>query len=263
MSEDPGTLRIRLPKPLLVVAALAAVGVLGLLLLLASARPAGAAVLPGLSPVTQTLTPAATAVGDDLASLSTPPVATAPLPPPPPLVPAVTSTASSATSSLLQGGGSAVQSLAGSTVPPGLVPPLTVPALPVPSAPPALPVLGAVVNQGPPTTAIMPSQPLSATALGVVIRTGSADFVLGIPTPGVLAADPNRPAGPSPSFPTPSSPNPLVTPGASSGLGVHGSPLDSLPPTILVLALIVVAGLELERRRRPKARFDLRFCPPG
>ncbi|MGH8994835.1 MAG: hypothetical protein ACRDYB_02145 [Acidimicrobiales bacterium] len=261
MSEEPGTLRIHLPKPLLVVAALAAGVVLGMLVLLASARPAGAAVLSG--PPTVTQAGATTTVGDGPAGMVQAPAGVAPALPPASIPPSISSIASSATSGILQAGGSAAHSLAGGTVTPGLVPPLTPPALPVLSAPPVSPVLGAVVNQGPQTTPIVPSQPLSATALGVVLRTGSAEFALGIPTSGDLAGAPIGPAVPPLSPPTPSLPNPLATTGASSGSGVHGSTLDSLPPTILVLALIVVVGLELERRRRPKTRFDLRFCPPG
>lgn len=262
MSEDPGTLGIHLPKPLIVVAALAAGVVLGVLLLVASARPAGASVLPGLPPVTQTITPVATTVSDDLGSLTQALPAASPAPQPPAIVPAVASITTSVTNGLVQAGGTSVHSLAGGTLPTAPVLPLPLPALPVLSAPPVLPVLGAVVNQGPPTTTIVPSQLLSATALGVVIRTGSAEFALGNPTSGDSAIGSTKPAG-RPSSPTPASPNPLGTLGASSGSGAHGSPLDSLPPTLMVLALIVVGGLELERRRRPKARFDLRFCPPG
>jgi hypothetical protein len=263
MSEEPGTLRIHLPKPLLVVAALAAGVVLGLLLLLATARPAGAAVLPGFSGVTESVVPATTTVGDGIAGLSQAAIAPVSALPPAVIAPTVAAIAPPAASGLLQADSSAVQSLVGGTVPPGLVPPLTPSALPVFSAPPVSPVHGAVVDQGPQTTPIVPSQPLSATALGVVLRTGSAEFALGIPTRGDPAAEPTRPAVPPLSPPIPASPNPLVTTGASSGSGVHGSTLDSLPPTILVLALIVGLGLGLERRRRPKVRYDLRFCPPG
>jgi hypothetical protein len=128
-----------------------------------------------------------------------------------------------------------------------------VPSSTAPSAP-----VG-VVSQGAQTTASMSSRTLSAPALGVVLGTGSAALLpLGAPT----RSAPSDPIGPQP-VPRYPSPNLLTSMGTASGSSGHGSPLDSLPPVIVVLAILAAAGMGLERRRRPTTRFDLRFSPPG
>jgi hypothetical protein len=238
--------------------------VLGLLLLIMSGRPAGAAVLP--TPITGTVAPVTTTLGGTPADLIGPLDAAAPTAVhaavPNPVVPTVSSNASSVSTDLLNGATEAVQSLGGSNTLLGFVPAL-IPALPVSSSP-ASALLGEVESQGLRTTPTQSSRTLSAPTLDVVSGTGSAVFSHGTSTRSALVAAPAWPVGPQRSPRLPSVPELLLATAATgSGSGAHNGPLDSLPPTILVLALLVAAGMGLEHRRRPKARFDLRFSPPG
>jgi hypothetical protein len=246
----------------MVVVGVVAGFVFAVIMLLLSAHSAGASVLPNLppvpAPVTQVLGPVTTTLGDVTAnvgsavdnSLPSAPVS---------LAPTLTSTATGPVNTAT----SAVNSLGGPNGPEGALPALPITALPVLSSPAPTALVG-VVSQGAQTTATLSSRTLSAPTLDVVLSTGSA--ALSSPrmparSAGVVA--PSAPVGPRP-VPGHPSPNPLLAiMGGGSGSGVHGSSLDSLPPTILVLALLVAAGMGLERRRRPKARFDLRFSPPG
>jgi hypothetical protein len=237
--------------------------VLGLLLLIMSGRPADAAVLP--STITQAVAPVTTTLSGGLPDVAgpldiVPTAANAVLSP---SLPALGSTVSSVSTDLLNGATGAVQSLGGPNALLGSVPAL-IPALPVPS-PPAPALLGGIGGQGFRTTPTLSSRTLSAPTVDVVSGTGSAAFFSrGTPTRSALVVGAGWPVDPQPSPRLPSVPGlPLAGVGASSGSGAHSGPLDSLPPTILVLALLVAAGMGLEHRRRPRARFDLRFSPPG
>jgi hypothetical protein len=245
MSEHQGKIGIRLPRAFILLMG-AAVGILlGLVLLLTTGRPAGAALLPGLpsNPITQTTALVATTL------LS-------------PVLPSVSSTVSSGSAGVLDGVSGAAQSLGAPNGPLGLVSGVTLPALPVlSSSPPAL--LGGIVSQGSRPTPTEPSPPQSAANAGVALRTGSAaSFSQGMSTQSTLVSGAQTPSSPQPRRPKVPV-FPPVPAGATSGSGAHNGPLDSLPPTILVLALLVAAGMGLERRQRPKATFDLRFSPPG
>jgi hypothetical protein len=265
MSADQGTLGIRLPRVFLLLIG-AALGILFVLVLLSlSARPAGAATLPGLpNPVSAVTSPVTTTLGDATAGVASTvgnTVSAVPTGVVSPALPVIGSVVSAPTG-LLGGAAGSVQSLGGSNGPIGTLPALTVPALPVlSSSPPAL--LGGIVGQGPRSMPTEPSPPQSAAIVGVVLRTGSAAFLSQrIPTGAASAGGPTWPVDPQPRHPS----TPALPPAGTvsySGSGAHNGPLDSLPPTILVLALLVAGGLGLERRRRPKARFDLRFSPPG
>ena len=237
---------------------------LGVLLLMMSGRPADAVVLPSTIP--QTVAPVMTTLGDAPANLSGPlatVVPTAANAVGTSTLPAAASTVSSVSTDLLNGATKAVQSLGGPNTLLGSVPAL-IPALPVPS-PPAPALLGGIGGQGFRTTPTLSSRTLSAPTVDVVSGTGSAAFFSrGTPTRSALVVGAGWPVDPQPSPRLPSVPGlPLAGVGASSGSGAHSGPLDSLPPTILVLALLVAAGMGLEHRRRPRARFDLRFSPPG
>jgi hypothetical protein len=236
---------------------------LGVLLLMMSGRPADAVVLPSTIP--QTVAPVMTTLGDAPANLSGPlatVVPTAANAVGTSTLPAAASTVSSVSTDLLNGATKAVQSLGGPNTLLGSVPAL-IPALPVSSSPaPAL--LGGIEGQGLRTTPTLSSRTLSAPTVDAVSGTGSAAFSHGTSTHSVLVVGPAWPLDPQRSPRLPSVPELLLaTAGTSSGSGAHNGPLDSLPPTILVLALLVAAGMGLEHRRRPRARFDLRFSPPG
>jgi hypothetical protein len=267
MSEHQGTIGIRIPRAFILLVG-AAVGILfGLVLLMMTGRPAGAAVLPGLpsSPITQTAAPVVTTLSGVTQGLVTTVSDTVPAATNnvlSPVLPSLGSTVSSTSAGLVSGTTGAVQSLGAPNGPAGLVSGAAVPALPVlSSSPPAL--LGGIVSQGSRPTPTEPSPPQSAANAGVALRTGSAAFFsLGMSTQSALVSGPQTPSSPQPRRPTVPV-YPPVPAGATSGSGAHNGPLDSLPPTILVLALLVAAGMGLERRQRPKARFDLRFSPPG
>lgn len=267
MSEHQGTIGIRIPRVLILLIG-AAVGILlGLVLLMMAGRPAGAALLPGLpnNPIARTTAPVVTT----LSGVTEGPVTTVSNAVPvaannvlSPVLPSVGPTVSSASADLLNGATGAVQSLSAPNGPLGLVSGVTLPALPVLSSSPPAP-LGGIVSQGSRPTPTEPSPPQSAANAGVALRTGSAAFFShGMSTQSTLASVPTAPSSPQPRHPMVPV-FPPVPAGVSSGSGAHSGPLDSLPPTILVLALLVAAGMGLERRQRPKARFDLRFSPPG
>jgi hypothetical protein len=270
MLEQTRTLQLRLLRALIVCTGAAAAIGLGVVLRAMWGRPAGATVLPtvpdtishAVPPVSSTLDSApgdvGTAVSDVVAN-----------PTPPAIVSKVVGTTGGVVASL-SGTTGQVLPVAPSTpsLPVILVPPSTpsqlpIPALPVPSSPANL---RGLVGQGPPTTALA-TPSLSATTTDDFSRTGSAAlFSQWTPSRSVLDGGTAWPVAPRPAPGRPSAPAlPLVTLGAtsSSGSGLHGLSLDSLPPTILVLALLVGAGTVLERRRRPMTRFDLRFSPPG
>jgi hypothetical protein len=176
MSELQGKIGIRLPRAFILLMG-AAVGILlGLVLLLTTGRPAGAALLPGLpsNPITQTAARVATTL------LS-------------PVLPSVSSTVSSASAGVLNGASGAVQSLGAPNGPLGLVSGVTLPALPVlSSSPPAL--LGGIVSQGSRPTPTEPSPPQSAPNAGVALRMGSAaSFSQGMSTQSTLVAGLKRP----------------------------------------------------------------------
>jgi hypothetical protein len=257
MSEDQPTARLTFSQPLMVVAAVAAGIVVGAIFLLLSARTAGAATLP---PLTSPISAATTTLGDVVSSAPSVVSTTVSLPDP---LATTAASAGSSVSQLVNGGSSVVTSLAGPIGLSGAVaaPPISV--LPVLTSPAPL-VLGDVVNQGPQTTPT-PNRSVSApTLLGVVSRTGSADLFSPV-TPtrtgpvGIL-----RPLVPVPSPRRPSVPElPPVAAGASSAPGLHSGTLDTLPPAVVVLALLAAGGVCLELRRRPKFRYDLRFSPPG
>jgi hypothetical protein len=245
----------------MVVVGVVAGFVFAAIMLLLSSHLAGASVLPNppplpapvaqvLSPVTTTLGDMTTNVGTAVESLPSTPVS-------------LTSPLTSTATGLVNTATSAVNSLGGPNGPEGALPALPITALPVLSSPAPTALVG-VVSQGAQTTATLSSRTLSAPTLDVVLGTGSAALSFPrVPARSAGVVAPSAPVGPRP-VPAHPSPNPLLaTMGGSSGSGVHGSSLDSLPPTILVLALLVAAGMGLERRRRPKARFDLRFSPPG
>jgi len=265
MSADQGTLGIRLPRAFLLLIG-AALGILFVLVLLSlSERPAGAATLPSLpSSVSGVTSPVTTTLGDAMAGATStignpvPPVPTGAISPALPVIGVVVS----APTGVLSGAAGSIQTLGGPNGPIGALPALPVPALPVlSSSPPAL--LGGIVGQGLRSTPTEPSPPQSAAIVGVVLSTGSAAFLSQrIPSGAVSAGGPTWPVDPQPRHPS----TPALPPAGTvsySGSGAHNGPLDSLPPTVLVLALLVAGGMGLERRRRPKARFDLRFSPPG
>ncbi len=272
MSEDPPTESIRIPQPLMLVTAVAAGLALCAILLLLSARSAGAAVLSQASSSVSTLT------GSTLGSLrsstavstitgmvggvssSTLEVVASAASSPDPLVSSVRAVTADVTQAL-----GTTDTVMGATS--GglsrLVPGLPISALPV-ASPPAPLVLGGVVNQGPQTTPTPPRGPTSVAAPGVVIHTtGSAELLF--PTLPVRSSPRGGPQPLNPAPPQhPGAPElPPVAAGASVGLGIHSGTLDALPPAILVLALLAVSGVFLEHRRRPKVRFDLSFSPPG
>jgi hypothetical protein len=231
---------------------------LGLLLLIMSGRPADAAVLP--SAITQTAAPATTTLSGAPAGLNGPLDTIAPNAPLNPTMPVISSTVSSESTDLLDGATGAVQLLGGPNTLLVSVPAL-IPALPVPSAPA---LLGGIGRPDLQTTPTLSGRTLSAPAADVVSGTGSATFSHGTLTGSALVVGPAGPVDPQRSPRLPSVPELLLaTAGTASGSGAHNGPLDSLPPTIVVLALLVAAGMGLERRRRPMARFDLRFSPPG
>jgi len=246
-----------LPKAFVLGMGMVAGLLLGLLLLIMSGRPADAAVLPNT--ITQTATTPTTTFSGAPADLNGPLDTIVPTAPLNPTVPVISSTLSSVSTDL-PGATGAVQSLGGPNTLLVSVPALT-PALPVPSAP-ALP--GGIGRPDVPTTPTLSGRTLSAPTADVVSGTGSAAFSHGSLTRSALVAGPAWPVDPQRSPRLPSVPELLLaTAGTSSGSGAHSGPLDSLPPTSVVLALLVVAGMGLERRRRPMARFDLRFSPPG
>jgi hypothetical protein len=257
MSEDQPTARLTLPRPLLMVVAAASGIVVAAIFLLLSAHAAGAAVLP---PLSSSASAAPTTLGGAVSSV--PDVVATTVSSPDPLANAAAS-AGSGVRQVANGGSSAVASLAGPTGLSRVVSALPISALPVLT--PAPLVLGDVVNQGPQTTPTPPRVSVSATTLlGVVPGTGSADLFAPM-TPTRIGPEGHiRPLEPVPSPWRPSAPEtPPVAAGASSAPGVHSGTLDTLPPVILVLALLAAGGVALEIRRRPKFRYDLRFSPPG
>lgn len=141
--------------------------------------------------------------------------------------------------------------------------PVPVPALPVPSTAGSPASIG-VVHQGAPATATTPSLPMSAPALGVAGRTGSAALLSGTP-PSVFP----RPVTEVPSVPAPVPPRrpplppPFATFGAAASPVSHPGPLDSIPPAVLVLAALVGVLMGPWRQLRPKLRLEPRFSPPG
>jgi hypothetical protein len=257
MSEDQPTARLTFPRPLMVVAAGAAGIVVAAIFLLLSAHVAGAAALP---PPPSSASAAPTTLGGAVSSVPDVVATTASSPDP---LASAAATAGSGASQVVHGGSSAVASLAGPTDLSRAVPALPISALPVLT--PAPLVLGDVVNQGPQTTPTPPRRSVSATSLlGVVPGTGSADLFAPM-TPTRTGPDGHiRPLEPVPSPWRPSAPEiPPVAASASSAPGVHSGTLDTLPPAILVLAMLAAGGVALEIRRRPKFRYELRFSPPG
>jgi hypothetical protein len=232
--------------------------VLGLVLLFMSGHPADAAVLP--STITQTAAPVTTTLSGAPADLNGPLGTLVPTASLNATVPAASSAVSSVSTDLLDGVTGAVQLPGGPSNLRVSVPALN-PALPVPSAPV---LLGSIGRPGLGTTPTLSSRTLSAPTVDVVSGTGSAAFSHGTSTRSALVVGPAWPVDPQRSPRLPSVPELLLaTAGTNSGSGAHNGPLDSLPPTIVVLALLVVAGMGLEHRRRPTTRFDLRFSPPG
>ncbi len=152
MSEDQPTARLTLPQPLMVVIALAAGIVVGMIFLLLSSRTAGAAILP---PLTSPISAATTTLGDVVSSA--PNVVATTVSSADPLAITATS-AGSSVSQLVDGGSGVVTSLAGPIGLSGAVATPPISALPVLTSPAPL-VLGDVVNQGPQTTST--SEPVS------------------------------------------------------------------------------------------------------
>ena len=226
---------------------------LGLLLLGGGGHPAGAATLPTLpSTVSKTVASAVPVLNDVTTDTSS--VTNVMDNPNPPTI-----------ASLVNGAG-------------GVIPPVGKPFSPVLPVNPVLPgspgsallpvptLPGSVARESL-TTAASTAPSLGTNGGTVVSGIGIAPLVsLRSRSQSALSATPASPFVPSPSPGGPSVPQlPFVTVGSSStsGSGLHGLSLDSLPPTIGVLALLVAAGIGLERQRRPKTRFDLRFSPPG
>jgi hypothetical protein len=237
-------------------------GALFALVLLVSGRAAAAADLPATSPL-QAVTLTTEVAGGALQGM-TPPVLTGP-------ISSALSTSAAAIDGVvtsgpagpLTGGLPAAALPDGANVPVVAPVPVPVPALPVPSTAGSPASIG-VVHQGAPATATTPSPPMSAPALGVAVRTGSAALLSG--TPPIVFPRPvtEVPAVPAP-VPSrrPLLPPPFATFGAAASPVSHPGPLDSIPPAVLVLAALVGVLMGPWRQLRPKLRLEPRFSPPG
>jgi hypothetical protein len=272
MSDDQVTVRIHLRGALLPLATLGLGFLAAVLLALLSGRAAGAATLgdltgtltqaasPVTTPLTETVAPVTATLGDTANGLGAG-VANAGSGLLDQGIP-VLGTVAPVSNPVLGTASSTISSLAGVTGSVLPVPSSTIPALPVPSLPAQAPApLGGVGLQGPRTIGSASSGPPSVRFLGLVDRTGSADVRNFVTDPAVTPLLGQRPVVPSPRPRLPWLP--LAAMGASPSSGAHGGALDSLPPTGVVLAVLVALGMGLERRRRLKPRFDLRFSPPG
>lgn len=262
MAEAQGSARVPLARSLGVVLGLGAGGALVALVLLVSGHPAAAVELPATGPIRTVViaTDGATAAIQGITDGGLPDAPSGAVPTSTAEVGAVVA---STTTGPLTSGLPAVDPWGGIDGPIVAGPTLLVPALPVRSATaPSAPV--GVVHQGAPATPNMSSPPLSATALGVAARTGSAALfpptpALSVPgrgteTPSVPAPGPGR---------RPFLPPPFATLGAAASPGAHASPLDTLPPTVLVLAALVGVLMGPWRDRRLRSRLEPRFSPPG
>jgi hypothetical protein len=260
MAEAQGRARVPLARSLGMVLGLGAGGALVIVVLLASGRQAAAAELPPAAPVG---TVAFATGGAGLApqgpsdeGLSGAVTVTVPA------SNAVDAVVASATAGPLTSGLLAVDPSGGLLGPVLTAPALSIPALPVrSSAAPSAPV--GVVRQGAPATPNMSSPSLSAAALGVVVRTGSAAL---LPTPARSApgAVGRTPPVPTPGPPwRPFLPQPFAALNAAASPGTHASPLDTLPPAVLVLAALVGVLVGPWRDRRLRSRLEPMLSPPG
>ena len=262
MAEVQGRARVPLARSLGVVLGLAAGGTLAALVLLASGHPAAAADLPASAPIAKVavLPDDATAALQGGPAGAVPGVPTATVPTPTAVVGAVVA---STTAGPLPSALPAVNPSGGTVGPLAEAPALPVPALPVRSAAAPLAPVG-VVHQGAPATPNMSRPPLSATALGVADRTGSAALLAPVPASAVPGRGTEEPSVPAPGVPRrPLLLPPFATLGAAASAGAHAGPLDSLPPTVLVLALLVGAAVGPLRKRRLRSRLTPVFSPPG
>jgi len=100
---------------------------------------------------------------------------------------------------------------------------------------------------------------LTGTASGAS-RAAAARAVGAPPAPGASVPRPRRAPRPLPD-PTPSAPTGAAIDSSTSG---HGSgPLDALPPTALLLPVLVMAGVVLGRGKQHPLLIFPRFVPPG
>jgi hypothetical protein len=262
MAEVQGRARVTLARSLGVALGLAAGGALAALVLLASGHPAAAADLPASAPIAKVavLPDDATAATQGVIAAARPEVPTTTVATPTAVVGAVV--ASTAAGPLQSGLPAAVPS--GGTVGPVVgTPALSVPALPVRSTAAPLAPVG-VVRQGAPATPNVSRPPLSATALGVADRTGSAALLAPVSASAAQGRGTEVPSVPAPGAPWRPFLLPLLTTfGAAASAGAHAGPLDTFPPTILVLALLVGALVGPWRERRLRSRLTPVFSPPG
>jgi hypothetical protein len=262
MAEVQGRARVPLARSLGVVLGLAAGGALAALVLLASGHPAAAADLPASAPIAKVavLPDDATAAPQGVIAAAPPDMPTTTVATPTAVVGAVVA---STAAGPLQSGLPAADPSGGTVGPVAGAPALSVPALPVRSTAAPLAPVG-VVHQGAPATPKMSRPPLSATALGVADRTGSAALLTPVPASAAQGRGTEQPSVPAPSAPRrPFLLPPLTTVGVAASAGAHAGPLDSLPPTILVLALLVGALVGPWRERRLRSRLTPVFSPPG
>jgi hypothetical protein len=245
--------------------------VLGLVILTALARPAGAASLPlGSSPVSA---PPVAVPGVSVPTLSVTRMQPAPtIASVTPVVRTkVTDVSRSAANS--QANGPAVSNTAGSLAAQML-------AAGRAAAAPIGVGLGALVNPLLGSVPISVSRGSGATPIAVgafqSLGIGSAAIanatINGLPTTAPRLAWANRPASPAPlapnrapttPYPSPNSPLTANDLSGDSATGLGGSLLGSLPPSNLLLPVLALAGVLLARGTRPQLLLDSRCSPPG
>lgn len=270
MTIDQGGARIRAPRGMLLVSGAIAAFILGMLLLvLLSARPAGAsppatagsvdhvpiAPTPSSVPATRIPTGLPNAPVAALPSqvAGTPPaqvaglVADAPLPP-------ATAIATAAVPqevwTLAAAGGGTVATLGSGVTFPKLA------DAPRPAAAAALAVLAVPVRA--PSTAISAFSFVGVPAVASAARAASPESAAA----GPLGARGHRGVPAAPRSPLSPGSTP-ATLDASPGTGSHGGGPGLLPAMLMVLAMLFAAGVMLDRRRRLVSRADRSFSPPG
>jgi hypothetical protein len=263
-----GPARRRIVRSLAVLLGGVAGVVLGLTILMALARPAGAATLPLLSS------------GTSAPAISVPAV---PVTGTQPLAP-MASVTQAATSKVANISGAAASALGAG--------PLAKTAGPL-----ATPVLAAghavvtpvMTELGPPPILLAGSSLFSVPvgvgasadpgsfALGSLPTVGTHDAIAGMtPISGPRAVAPGQGSGtpsPLPSTPAPNraplspypSPSSLLATNdlSDSSAGQGGSPFGTLPPPTLFLPVLALGGVLLMRGTRPRLLLDARCSPPG